>query len=271
MTPTPLLALHDIHFTYPSGRSVLRSANITLHHGQRLGLLGHNGSGKTTLLHVAMGLLTPQHGSITLNGNSMDASQPAKQTLHELRRTVGFLFQNSDDQLFCPTVLEDVAFGPLNLGLSPAEARKRAEDTLTSVGLAGFGPRVTYRLSGGEKKMAALASILAMQPQALLLDEPTNDLDPDTRQRLIAILGSVSRTHIIISHDWDFLARTCDTFLTVKDGTVNTSEHTPHAHMHLHTHVHSGGDVDHTHHDQNGHAHPHCHEHGQEHEQEKNG
>ncbi len=239
-TGTPLLSLDDIHFTYPGTTApVLRGATLHLAQGDRLGLLGHNGSGKTTLLHIAMGLLRPESGTV----HHRNAVAHDEASLAALRRDIGFLFQNADDQLFCPTVLEDVAFGPLNLGLSPEQARERATQTLQGLGLEGFGARVTHRLSGGEKKMVALASVLSMQPTALLLDEPTNDLDPATRQRLIDVLNRMSATHIIISHDWDFLARTCTTFLTVDDGIVCTSRHTPH----VHTHIHHGGEVAHEH------------------------
>lgn len=236
----PLAAVQDIHFTYPgSADPVLRGASLALRPGRRIGLLGHNGSGKSTLLHLLMGLLRPQSGRVLHRG----APLTCESDFAPLRREVGFLFQNSDDQLFCPTVLEDVAFGPLNHGASPAEARHVAQATLERLGFAGFGSRVTHRLSGGEKKMIALAAVLAMQPQALLLDEPTNDLDPRTRDRLIAILATHSPTHLIISHDWDFLAQTCDSFLGVQDGTVRIATHTPHTHVHTHT----GGDVHHHH------------------------
>lgn len=236
----PLIAAEDIHFAYPgSAAPVLCGASLALHTGMRIGLLGHNGSGKSTLLHLIMGLLRPRSGRVLHRG----APLSSEADFAPLRREVGFLFQNSDDQLFCPTVLEDVAFGPLNHGASPAEARAVAEATLERLGFAGFGERVTHRLSGGEKKMMALAAVLAMQPLALLLDEPTNDLDPGTRERLIDTLCAHSPTHLVISHDWDFLARTCDTFLTVQHGKVRPSVHTPHTHVH----THNGGDAHHHH------------------------
>lgn len=236
----PIVELSGIHFTYPGSTvPVLRGATLNLMPGQRLGLLGHNGSGKTTLLHICMGLLRPGAGTIRHKGVEVHEDRG----FNALRRGVGFLFQSADDQLFCPTVLEDVAFGPLNLGLTPLQARQRAEETLERLGLAGFGPRVTHRLSGGEKKMVALAAVMSMQPEALLLDEPTNDLDPATRERLIDVLAAASPTHIIISHDWDFLARTCTSFLTVRDGTVREARHIPH----VHTHIHHGGEVAHDH------------------------
>lgn len=250
VTPA-LIELQDIHFSYAqaskSGVPVLQGASLILRKGQRIGLLGDNGSGKTTLLHIAMGLLQANSGAIIHAGtvlpsstchstSSKKISQALKPALAALRRDIGFLFQNSDDQLFCPTVLEDVAFGPLNLGLTPTEAQDRALATLDLLGLQGFASRVTHKLSGGEKKMVALASIMSMAPKALFLDEPTNDLDAATRDRLMNVLVEHSHSHIIISHDWDFLQRTCDIFLTMKDGRVTETPHVPHVHVH-----HGGG------------------------------
>lgn len=253
VTPA-IIELQNIHFSYAqhdkTAKNILQGASLTLREGQRIGLLGDNGSGKTTLLHIAMGLLEPTGGAIIHAGavlptgtlaSSKKAAQTRKSGLAALRRDLGFLFQNSDDQLFSPTVLEDVAFGPLNLGLRPDEARQRAMDTLTLLKLQDFAPRVTHKLSGGEKKMVALASIMSMAPKALLLDEPTNDLDASTRSHLIDILTQHSHSHIIISHDWDFLHRTCDIFLTMKDGLLTETQDVPHVH------VHQGGGIVHRH------------------------
>lgn len=253
VTPT-IIELQNIHFSYGQHENmapILKGATLTLREGQRIGLLGDNGSGKTTLLHIAMGLLQPSAGAIIHAGSvlpstshkttSTKINRALKSALSALRRDLGFLFQNSDDQLFSPTVLEDVAFGPLNLGLPPSEARQCALDTLTLLNLQGFASRVTHKLSGGEKKMVALASIMSMAPKALLLDEPTNDLDASTRRHLIDILTAHSHSHIIISHDWDFLHRTCDIFLTMKGGALTETPHVPHVH------VHQGGNVVHQH------------------------
>lgn len=249
VTPA-IVELQNIYFGYAQAEGdaqVLRGASLTLREGQRIGLLGDNGSGKTTLLHIAMGLLQPtagaiiHAGSVLPMGTQKKAAQALKPALAALRRDLGFLFQNSDDQLFSPTVLEDVAFGPLNLGKSPADARQRAMETLALLRLEGFAQRVTHKLSGGEKKMVALASIMSMAPKALLLDEPTNDLDASTRAHLIDVLIEHSHSHIIISHDWDFLHRTCDIFLTMKDGVLMETPHVPHVH------VHEAGGVSHTH------------------------
>jgi cobalt/nickel transport system ATP-binding protein len=165
--------------------------------------------------------------------------------LRALRKDVGFLFQNSDDQLFSPTVIEDVAFGPLNLGFSPAEAKEIAVKTLENLGLTGFEDRITHRLSGGEKKLVALATILAMKPKMLLLDEPTNNLDPKTRSHLIDILQGLDLFQIIISHDWDFLSHTTSILYKIDHGHIHRCEDD---HVHVHRHVHKAGDHPHHHH-----------------------
>jgi len=238
----PLLAARGLTYTYPGASlPALSAADFGIAEGQRMGVIGHNGSGKTTLFHLLMGLIRPETGTIEFDGKTVRTEKD----FQGLRRQVGFLFQQSDDQLFSPTVIEDVAFGPLNLGMTGEEARATATRTLQSLGLAGFENRITHRLSGGEKKMVALASVLAMQPRVLLLDEPTNDLDPDTREHLITRINALPVTRCIISHDWDFLERTCDRFVTLKHGAIHVTTHVPHVHVH----VHDGGDVEHKHED----------------------
>uniref|UniRef100_A0A7C5ES81 ABC transporter ATP-binding protein n=1 Tax=Desulfobacca acetoxidans TaxID=60893 RepID=A0A7C5ES81_9BACT len=201
----PLIELRQITFAYPgSPRPVFENFNFQLLPGNHLGLIGPNGCGKTTMLHLIVGLLRPQAGSIRIFGVEVKKEKD----FIEVRRKVGLLFQNPDDQLFCPTVLEDVAFGPLNLGKSPAEAVQIARETMERLGLTGFEDRVTYKLSGGEKKLVALATVLAMQPQLLLLDEPTAGLDEETRHRLIHILQNLDISYMIVSHERDFLNQT---------------------------------------------------------------
>lgn len=201
----PLIELRNITFAYPgSPRPVFQDFNFTLPPGQHLGLIGPNGCGKTTLLHLIVGLLRPQAGSIHLFGEEVKTEKD----FLEVRQKVGLLFQHADDQLFCPTVLEDVAFGPLNQGKSPAEAVAIARETMAQLGLEGFEDRVTYKLSGGEKKLVALATVLAMRPQLLLLDEPTTGLDEATRHRLIHILQDLDIAYMIVSHEHEFLHHT---------------------------------------------------------------
>ena len=236
----PLLELRNISYAYPGhGSLLLEKVNFSIRE-ERIGLIGPNGSGKTTLFQIIMGLLTPDTGEVLLEGKSM----VTEKNFQQLRRRLGFLFQNSDDQLFSPTVLEDVAFGPLNIGLTPAESRTISISTLEQLGLEGFEERITHKLSGGEKKLVALATILSMQPQLLLLDEPSNNLDPATRERLITILRGLDQAHIIISHDLDFLASTCTQLYTIENKTLVRCEQKQ---VHSHEHIHPYGDHPHQH------------------------
>jgi cobalt/nickel transport system ATP-binding protein len=205
MMSQPLIELYDITFTYPGApQPVFQDFNFQLLPGKHIGLVGPNGCGKTTLLHLIMGLLRPQAGKIVIFGQ--EASK--EKDFVAVRQQVGLLFQNADDQLFCPTVLEDVAFGPLNQGKPPAEAIEIARETMARLGLHGFEDRVTYRLSGGEKKLVSLATVLAMQPQLLLLDEPTTGLDTDTKHRLVHLLQDLDIAYMIVSHEDAFLHHT---------------------------------------------------------------
>ena len=173
------LELKDISHTYSgSAEPVFQNLNFSFK-GGRAGLIGDNGSGKTTLFHILVGLVRPQSGVVLFNGEPMEGEQD----FIRLRRHVGMVFQHADDQLFSPTVLEDVAFGPLNMNFSIEEAGGMARVALAKVGLAGYEDKVTHRLSGGEKRLIALATVLVMEPEILLLDEPTNDLDRASRHR----------------------------------------------------------------------------------------
>ena len=191
----PIFALEHISFTYPGGRQVFRDMDFALYPDRKIGLYGPNGSGKTTFFRLIMGLAAPQEGRILFHGRPLETEKDFR----ELRCKVGLVLQHAEDQLFCPTVLEDVAFGPLNLGCTQDEARDRAASTLERLGLAGFENRLTHRLSGGEKKLVSLATVLVMEPEALLLDEPTNGLDPEARQRIIGVLKTLPTARIIIS------------------------------------------------------------------------
>jgi cobalt/nickel transport system ATP-binding protein len=201
----PLIELRHITYTYPGAdRPVFQDFNFQLLPDNHIGLTGPNGCGKTTMLHLIMGLLRPQTGSIVIFGEEVKKEQD----FVKVRQQVGLLFQNPDDQLFCPTVLEDVAFGPLNQGKKPAEAVRIALETMDRLGLAGFEDRVTYKLSGGEKKLVSLATVLAMHPRLLLLDEPTTGLDEATRHRLVHILQDLDIAYMIVSHEPEFLNHT---------------------------------------------------------------
>ena len=231
MADSPLFALERLSFAYPGGRRVFEDMSFALYPDRRIGLYGPNGSGKTTFFRLIMGLAKPQAGRIVFHGRPVESEKDFR----ELRCRIGLVLQHAEDPLFCPTVLEDVAFGPLNLGLSQDEARTRAVATLERLGLGGFENRLTHRLSGGEKKLVSLATVLAMEPEALLLDEPTNGLDPEARKRIIGVLKTIPTARIIISHDWDFLAETSSEYLTVVDGRLtDTAPSLAHAHFHVH-------------------------------------
>lgn len=235
-----MIELRNISYTFAQAKSpVLDNLSFAIE-DKRIGIIGPNGCGKTTLLHLMVGLLTPDKGELLFDGEIVST----KDDLRALRKEVGFLFQSSDDQLFSPTVIEDVAFGPLNLGFSPQEAKKIAMGTLEDLGLSGFEDRITHRLSGGEKKLVALATILAMRPKILLLDEPTNNLDPKTRSHLIEILQGLDLCQVIISHDWDFLSHTTSILYKIDHGHIHRCEED---HVHVHRHLHKAGDHPHQH------------------------
>lgn len=236
----PLLELRDISFSYTKNSpTLLEGINFSLQE-KSIGLIGPNGCGKTTVFQIIMGLLQADRGEILLEGKVVKS----KKDFQQLRRKLGFLFQHSDDQLFSPTVLEDVAFGPLNIGKTSDEAREISIQTLNYLGLSGFEDRITHKLSGGEKKLVALATILSMQPKLLLLDEPSNNLDPATRERLITILKELQQAYIIISHDLDFLASTCSRLYTITDKQLIRCKEKQ---IHSHEHIHPYGDQPHQH------------------------
>lgn len=235
-----MIELRDISYTFAQAKTpVLHHLSFAIQ-DKRIGIIGPNGCGKTTLFYLLVGLLKPDAGELLFNGKPVTT----KEDLRALRKEVGFLFQSSDDQLFSPTVIEDVAFGPLNLGFSPKEARDIAMKTLAELGLAGFEDRITHRLSGGEKKLVALATILAMRPKILLLDEPTNNLDPKTRSHLVEILQGLDLYQVIISHDWDFLSHTTSILYNIDHGHIHRCQED---HVHVHRHLHVAGDHPHQH------------------------
>lgn len=190
-----------LSYRYPRRGVVLDQVDFELKRGERVALTGPNGAGKTTFLHLLVGLKKPKTGQIWAFGQTRNDEKE----FVEVRARAGFLFQDPDDQLFCPTVLEDVAFGPLNLGKSRTEALQIAKDTLASLCMAEFEERITHQLSGGEKRMITLAAVLAMEPDVLLLDEPSNALDVKARQRLIDTLLSLPQAMVIVSHDADLV------------------------------------------------------------------
>jgi len=230
-TAAPIIELKGVTFGYPGGPPVLRDLDFTLRRGERVGIMAPNGSGKTTLFHLIMGLVKPLAGQVTIFGKPLREERD----FIEVRRRIGLLFQDPDDQLFSPTVLEDVAFGPLNLGKTRAEAAAVARRTLASLGLNGFEDRITFKLSGGEKRLVSLATVLAMEPEALLLDEPENGLDTRTRTRLMEILRDLDIAYILISHELEFLTAATDIIYTLDAGRIQVdTELRIHEHVHAH-------------------------------------
>lgn len=208
--------LRNVHYAHDSHRHVLAGLDFHLAPGERVGLTGPNGCGKTTLLHLMVGLHKPMAGEIWAFGRVRRTDKD----YHEVRTQAGLLFQDPDDQLFCPTVAEDVAFGPLNLGKSRQEVRVIVQESLAYLGLKPLAERVTYQLSGGEKRLVALATVLAMQPAVLLLDEPTNALDQQTRSRLIHTLQGLPQAMVIVSHDANFIARLATRTVYLEQGRL---------------------------------------------------
>ncbi len=235
-----ILELRDITFTYPGNSTpIFDKINFTCEYGQ-IGLIGENGCGKTTLFHIIVGLLKPDSGNILLNGIPI----VSQKDFAMLRKKVGMVFQNADDQLFSPTVLEDIVFGPLNLGIPAEQAKETALETLKMMGMTGYEDKITHRLSGGEKRLIALATVIAMKPDILLLDEPTNDLDSKSRDRLLVILKDLKQTLLVISHDWDFLSKVTNTYYALEKGQLIRSNRIA---LHHHQHAHIVGDKPHIH------------------------
>ncbi|MBF0525537.1 MAG: ABC transporter ATP-binding protein [Deltaproteobacteria bacterium] len=213
-----MIRLKNICFNYNS-RQVLDNVHFRVNLGDRVGLVGPNGSGKTTLCRIIMGLLTPDGGEVEIFGQI----RRKENDFAAIRGRIGFLFQDPDDQLFCPTVLEDVAFGPLNQGKSPDEAKRIVQATLARLNLTGFEERFTHKLSGGEKRLVSLATVLSMEPEMLILDEPTTGLDEQTIETLVHLLNSTNLTYIIVSHDKEFLDRTTNKTFSICGGEIACS------------------------------------------------
>lgn len=211
-----LIWLDAVRYSYEPGRTVLDQCCFRLDRSERVGLVGSNGSGKTTLMQLVVGLLRPSAGVVEVFGKT----RSRERDFHEVRRRTGYLFQDSDDQLFCPTVAEDVAFGPLNLGKSRDDARRIAAETLAALRLSHLEQRITYRLSGGEKRLVALAAVLAMSPEVLLLDEPTAGLDDQAADRVTEVLSHLPQAMVVASHDTRLLARLTTRCLRLSNGRL---------------------------------------------------
>ena len=236
-----VIKLEDISFSYAgSDTKVLDHLNLEINKGDRIGMMAPNGSGKTTLLHTIMGLCKPDSGTIKVFEKVLNNEKD----FLLVRSKIGLLFQDSDDQLFCPTVLDDVAFGPLNLGFSRADAIDIARKTLEKLGILYLEQSVTHKLSGGQKRLVALASVLAMEPEVLLLDEPTAGLDNKVKEKLIHILNSLDISYFVISHEFDFANAVTDKIYSMENGRILRDDE---IHIHRHEHIHKHGKHPHIH------------------------
>jgi len=214
----PAIEIENLRYRYHDGTEALRGVSFAIAPGECVGLLGPNGSGKSTLLLHLNGILPEK---LTGNASVRAFDEPiTQQNIDQVRRRVGLLFQDPDDQLFCPTVFEDVAFGPQQLGLAGASLAERVEQALTQVGLAGYGHRSTHHLSHGEKRRACLAGVLACEPSVLILDEPTSGLDPRGRREFKHLLESISATKLIATHDLEWAVELCSRVIVLDGGTV---------------------------------------------------
>ncbi len=258
----------DVKYRYPDGTEALRGITFRITHGESVGIVGANGAGKSTLLLHMNGFLMPSSGAVTIGDVLLQ-----KGTAQEIRKRVGVVFQYPDDQLFMPTVFDDVAFGPLNLGLDEQSVRERVEDALRTVSALQLRDKPPHHLSGGQKSAVAIASVLAMEPDILVMDEPAANLDPKARRRLIQLLKTFSHTKIVASHDLDLILDVCSRCIVIHESVVaadgpaaeilsnkalleGNNLELPlslqrHQHEHEHEHCH-GGET---------HAHPHGHEH----------
>lgn len=210
----PDLELRDLAYRYPDGTPGLAGVNLAIAPGERVALLGANGAGKSTLLLLMAGMLQGE-GEVLLKGIALERTDR-----RQVRRTIGLLFQDPDDQLFCPSVKEDAVFGPLNLGATPEEADRKAEDALRRTGIARLAGRPAHHLSLGERKRAALASVLSMNPSILLMDEPTSNLDPRGRRELLGILREVGGTQVVATHNLEFAKALCSRGLLLSEGRI---------------------------------------------------
>lgn len=210
-----IVEVKNLQHVYADGTVAIRDVSFRITHGESVAIIGANGAGKSTLLLHLNGCLEPTSGDIRIGDTPL-----SKSTLPDIRRTIGMLFQNPDDQLFMPTVFDDVAFGPLNLGLSGEHLEKRVTEVLDQVGAAHLRFKPPYHLSGGEKKRVAIATVLAMSPDILVLDEPTSGLDPFARRQLMGLLKQFHHTKIFTSHDLDMVLDLCERTIILHEGSI---------------------------------------------------
>jgi cobalt/nickel transport system ATP-binding protein len=210
-----IIEFQDVTFRYPDGTAALNGVSFRITHGESVGIVGANGAGKSTLVLQMNGSLLPSAGRIRIGDLEID-----KETRQEIRKKVGLVFQNPDDQLFMPRVFDDVAFGPLNLGVPPDRVAERVRAALETVGCAHLEDKPPHHLSAGQKRAVAIATVLAMTPDVLVMDEPSADLDPRSRRQLIALLQSFTHSKIVASHDLDLVLDVSERCLVIRDGRV---------------------------------------------------
>ncbi len=209
-----MIEIRNLTFEYEPGIPVLKDISFTIKDGESVGLIGANGAGKSTLMKVMLGLLETDQ-MVFVGGTPVN-----RNTLAEVRKRLGFVLQNSDNQMFMPTVRDDIAFGLLNYGMTKEEAQKKTDEVLEQLHISYLKDKYNHRISGGEKRMAAIATVLAMEPSALLMDEPTSALDPQNRRQIIETIRSLKQTRIITSHDLDMILDTCDRVILLDEGRV---------------------------------------------------
>lgn len=220
----PSLRVDQLAFAYPDGHQALFGVNLHINRGERVALLGPNGAGKTTFVMHLNGIHGAQHGHVEIDGIRIDVAN--KESLKEIRSKVGLVFQDPDDQLFMPTVFEDVAFGPRNLGLTEDEVRAKVSAALERVGMSEFAARPPHHLSFGQRRRVAVATVLAMDPSILVLDEPSSNLDPASRRELAEILTDLDITLIMVTHDLPFANELCERSVILADGAIVADDKT---------------------------------------------
>ena len=217
------LRFDDVHYRYPNGYEALCGVSFCITHGEKVALVGANGAGKSTLLLHTNGLLIPSQGEVVMGGIKL-----TRRTLPLVRQSVGLVFQDSDNQLFMPTVEEDVAFGPSNMRLEPEEIRRRVTEALDAVGALHLRGASPFRLSGGKKKRVAIATVLSMEPSVLVMDEPTSNLDPRARRQIIDLIRRFGHTTLIATHDMEMVLDLCDRTIVMKQGRIVADGSTRH-------------------------------------------
>lgn len=218
MSAIPSLRISNLAYAYPDGHQALFGVNLEIKKGEHVALLGPNGAGKTTLVLHLNGIIATQQGSVAVAGTVVDSSN--KESLRHIRERVGIVFQDPDDQLFMPTVAEDVAFGPYNSGLRGAELERVTKDALAKVGMLEFSDRPPHHLSFGQRRRVAVATVLAMNPEILVLDEPSSNLDPASRRELAEILSSLDITILMVTHDLPYALELCERSVILSGGVI---------------------------------------------------